>query len=662
MKMFKDKDKLTSYRRLIEQRMEQFKDIERENKTKPHSKQGLNAEEKMDPHEKEKCDVVEWIQTQIRGLTDESDRTEMQLESISNADQGKKRGKKDDGKKGEKEKRMEELKKHLERMKFHIGKLEVCMRMVNNESLEPRRVIDVLKEPMEMYIEAIEAAARGDDEDEPDNYDPEDAYEELNLATLCAQIGAINIGSMDEEHKENGHDNGLSSTPSLDDDSKQVGGGSRHASSDGPISPAPRRTIVAASVPTAQPQPPHQQPPLQHKLSKEDSTDSSSAGATGGASGAGHSGGTSHSSATPPPSSGPPGIPYNSVAAGRTAASIVAGGSGGSSSGSASVGPIGPTPAPVSASSAPQQPAAASVLTAQQGSGTNAAPQQQQQGTTSIAQVVKGANKPTANSNSTPTTANLLNDENRVPSSNVQAELAGNPMVAELSQQQASAAQQQQGQQKQGEINQPQQQNQADMANGGMQTNIINAEDQGMRVLRMAQANTPPVSNKPQRATIPAWLGASPLGRMPMTSEYESQLNALELALTRTPLPMDSERPRTYLPKIPCPCSPYYPQTPPANSDTLEYYLRLSPETLFFIFYYMEGTRAQLLAAKALKKLSWRFHTKYLTWFQRHEEPKHITDDYEQGTYVYFDFEKWSQRKKEAFTFEYRYLEDKDFE
>ncbi|EJW78881.1 hypothetical protein WUBG_10207 [Wuchereria bancrofti] len=50
----KDKDKLTSYRKLIEQRMEQFKDIERENKTKPHSKQGLSAEEKLDPREKEK--------------------------------------------------------------------------------------------------------------------------------------------------------------------------------------------------------------------------------------------------------------------------------------------------------------------------------------------------------------------------------------------------------------------------------------------------------------------------------------------------------------------------------------------------------------------------------------------------------------------------------
>lgn len=67
------------------------------------------------------------------------------------------------------------------------------------------------------------------------------------------------------------------------------------------------------------------------------------------------------------------------------------------------------------------------------------------------------------------------------------------------------------------------------------------------------------------------------------------------------------------------------------------------------------------LAAKELKKQSWRYHTKYLTWFQRHEEPKEITNDYEQGTYVYFDYETgWCQRKKTEFTFEYRYLEDYD--
>ncbi|KHN84728.1 CCR4-NOT transcription complex subunit 3 [Toxocara canis] len=181
------------------------------------------------------------------------------------------------------------------------------------------------------------------------------------------------------------------------------------------------------------------------------------------------------------------------------------------------------------------------------------------------------------------------------------------------------------------------------------------------QVLRIA--STHDARNQlPQSAVIPAWLGASPLGRAPITPEHDAQLNLLEHALSRTPLQMDSEKPRSYLPKMPCATASYYPQSPPANADTLEYYLRLSPETLFFTFYYMEGSRAQLLAAKALKKLSWRFHTKYLMWFQRHEEPKQITDDYEQGTYVYFDFEKWSQRKKEQFTFEYRYLEDKDFD
>lgn len=82
-----------------------------------------------------------------------------------------------------------------------------------------------------------------------------------------------------------------------------------------------------------------------------------------------------------------------------------------------------------------------------------------------------------------------------------------------------------------------------------------------------------------------------------------------------------------------------------------------------------------------------------MMWFQRHEEPKTITDEFEQvspahplrsvpracwetpaglsltscsflsqGTYIYFDYEKWGQRKKEGFTFEYRYLEDRDLQ
>uniref|UniRef100_A0A8R1I5W9 NOT2_3_5 domain-containing protein n=1 Tax=Caenorhabditis japonica TaxID=281687 RepID=A0A8R1I5W9_CAEJA len=209
----------------------------------------------------------------------------------------------------------------------------------------------------------------------------------------------------------------------------------------------------------------------------------------------------------------------------------------------------------------------------------------------------------------------------------------------------------------------PQSQQPSATASAGMLGGMSSVDDPAL--LQAALNNmsaAPPMSTVPKRAHIPAWLGASPLGRTSMTQEFDGQLAALELACAKTTFPLDSEKPRNYLQKVQFPTPSWYGQTAPNTSDSLEYYLRLAPDTLFFIFYYMEGTRAQLLAAKALKKLSWRFHTKYLTWFQRHEEPKQITDDYEQGTYVYFDFEKWSQRKKESFTFEYKFLEDKDFD
>ena len=93
----------------------------------------------------------------------------------------------------------------------------------------------------------------------------------------------------------------------------------------------------------------------------------------------------------------------------------------------------------------------------------------------------------------------------------------------------------------------------------------------------------------------------------------------------------DSEKPRIYLYRQPTPyCPSYYPKTCLSDMHTPDFFMKLPQETLFYIFYYMEGTRAQDLAAVTLKKQSWRFHTKYMMWFQRHEEPKTINDEYEQ--------------------------------
>lgn len=152
------------------------------------------------------------------------------------------------------------------------------------------------------------------------------------------------------------------------------------------------------------------------------------------------------------------------------------------------------------------------------------------------------------------------------------------------------------------------------------------------------------------------------LGREHFVAQHE----ALEHAFRNLPLPKDSERPKSYTPRHPTITPASYPQVQAPIIDNPGLWERLDKDVLFYAFYYQQGTYQQYLAARELKKQSWRYHKKYNTWFQRHEEPKVTTDEYETGTYVYFDFhvvhndyqQGWCQRIKTEFTFEYCYLED----
>lgn len=104
--------------------------------------------------------------------------------------------------------------------------------------------------------------------------------------------------------------------------------------------------------------------------------------------------------------------------------------------------------------------------------------------------------------------------------------------------------------------------------------------------------------------------------------------------------PVDTgDKNRGYVPRNQYPTHPTFPVHPPPILDNPALFERLPMDTLFLSFYYQQGSYQQVLAAKQLKKHSWRFHKKYMTWFQRHEEPKVTTDEYEEGTYVYFDYE-----------------------
>jgi len=113
----------------------------------------------------------------------------------------------------------------------------------------------------------------------------------------------------------------------------------------------------------------------------------------------------------------------------------------------------------------------------------------------------------------------------------------------------------------------------------------------------------------------------------------------LNSSLASSPDVLDVGAPRNYKPQTRFNTPSYYPQELDTVFDDPRLYSRIDPDTLFYIFYYKQGSYQQYLAAKALKDQSWRFHKQYQTWFQRHEEPKTITEEFEQGTYRFFDYE-----------------------
>ncbi|KAI1085309.1 Not1 N-terminal domain, CCR4-Not complex component-domain-containing protein [Whalleya microplaca] len=146
---------------------------------------------------------------------------------------------------------------------------------------------------------------------------------------------------------------------------------------------------------------------------------------------------------------------------------------------------------------------------------------------------------------------------------------------------------------------------------------------------------------------------------MPVNSPSHLRMMAASQANLNVLDTFDSEPARTYKPDIRYPSASGYPQEPLPIFDDPRLYSRIEPDTLFYVFYYKQGTYQQYLAAKALKDQSWRFHKQYQTWFQRHEEPKSITEEFEQGTYRFFDYEStWMNRRKADFKFAYRFLED----
>lgn len=169
--------------------MERFKVVERETKTKAYSKEGLGAAQKLDPAQRVRDEVRQWLTTSISALQIQIDQYESEIESLL-AGKKKKLDK-------DKQDRMDELRGKLDRHKFHITKLETLLRMLDNDGVDVEQVRRI-KDDVEYYIESSQ---------EPDFEENEYIYDDITGLEEVELAGA-----------------GLPSTTDSNDNSNDTGG------------------------------------------------------------------------------------------------------------------------------------------------------------------------------------------------------------------------------------------------------------------------------------------------------------------------------------------------------------------------------------------------------------------------------------------------------
>ncbi|KAI9488109.1 Not1 N-terminal domain, CCR4-Not complex component-domain-containing protein [Zychaea mexicana] len=543
----KDKRSLLDNRKLIESQMERFKAIEKEMKTKAYSKEGLLQKEKMDPREKEKLDTCDWITTTVDELSRQIETAEAELETLQGTT---KRGKRDHAK----QERIGELEHLFERNKWHINRLELVLRLLENDHLATDKVI-AIKDNIQYYIECNQ---------EPDFEEDEFVYDDLNLEEEEEQY-AIGMDDYVAQHEADAaleqkeEEKPLSRRANKEKEKKEEKEKEKEREEE---AFSPSSSLRA------------------HKLQSPKATKDSSL--------------ASSSVEEAKPSTSPLKTPSS------TSKSIES------------------STAPLSSGLKYAQAAAAGA-------------------TTSLSSQENPLSSKKSEENAWAEPPKIIDQSKQSGTSSSDATKQHPRLQSPVEQQSVPGAQSLLASQYPGKTSPPgaasnqQQQVSADMNDSRLPASLADL--------------------------APAFEAVKAKGTDKGDMLYTHQM--LDASLQHVPDLIDSERPKIYQPRTPYPTPSYYPQQPLPMFDNPALFEKFDMDALFFIFYYQQGTYQQYLAAKELKKQSWRFHKKYLTWFQRHEEPKVITDDYEQGTYIYFDYEgAWCQRKKTEFRFEYRYLEE----
>lgn len=528
--------------------METFKAVEKEMKTKAFSKEGLSAAAKLDPKEKEKLEMCNFLGDMVDELSRQIETLEAEQDTVQAT---MKKSKKD----AAKHDRVAELERTLERHRWHVGKLEVLLRAVENGSAEVDAVKDI-EDGIRYYVEQNQEVDFMEDDSMYDDFnlnEEEDFYgvpaENDKLSSQDAQ--SIPDEPPDVEVTRSGSVGGKGKATSVSDTPAAAG----RRPSVQMKSPLPALSTLHSSLPN-------------------------------------NTNGKAEPSMKPAPlPTIPTGQPLKYASAAAAAAASDRSGVG-----------IAPLPPPPGISKANDS--GSPSVSAAQPSVSTPSPSQQS------SQPAKAQEPPAKQPSPTP----------------VEEIKAAEPATAKRS---PAATHPQPSKSKGQQGSKPTQAPTPDSGVAGVASS--NGET--------AQEEEEEESIYHLPSSLSDLLGSFEENKKRAMSK-SVDLNMLNASRANCPIPMDAEKPNHYKPQSPYAYTPaHYPQEPLGIFDDPRLYSRIDTDSLFYAFYYRQGTYQQYLAAKALKSQSWRFHKQYQTWFQRHEEPKTITEEFEQGTYRFFDYE-----------------------
>eukprot|EP01033_Poteriospumella_lacustris_P007186 gene7186-5174_t len=604
----KDKSQLLEARKTIEGKMEQFKICERDTKTKAYSKEGLARDARLDPKEALREEKRNWLNDCLDRLHDLNNTVEADKEKLSNA-KGKAKNKDELGR----------LENRLQKQKWHMAKIELIIKLIDNEELEPT-LIDSIKDSVEYYLETAP-----DDDGELGVEHEFDIYEDLDLDSYNVAPVTVDIGS---RHATNASQDDEHPNPSAPP--------SAPVSTPPVVNAAPNGSATVAVTSNTTTIIEHKAAPKNAAPAAEKAVEKSEKAplaqiVKGGAKGAA----AAATEKTEP--SAPPGIAKAAVAKEEPTETKKERGSGKESkAAAASANASAPANgnAPANAAKVP----AAALLKGSPPTATQTAP-------VAVANESKplpapGLAPPAATATPAAAATPAPSAAPKVPASSVAAATPSAPPATAAAPVPA-----------------------APPALGppalGPPASVSPLVPPALGIPTTAAAPVaPPSLTAPAPATA-APTAAPVVAPNPLTLLTPEQQQAL-LMLKQSASLMPEEF--QYIPRHPNPSShPLFPSTPICtnNAEYTALFEKLPLDTMFFSFYFQQNTFQQTLAAKRLKKNSWRYHKKYVTWFQRHSEPKVATQEFEEGTYLYFDYDAgWSQRIKSDFKFEYGFLED----